>query len=126
MKSRSRLGVWYLKTGRLNEAIAEFETTLKNEPGEPFATYYLGLAYLNKENFEKAIQVWEGYRNMNKPLIEEEIGRQLTLLRIAHSRKFAAKALAEEKKLMAVKPDADTVAVCYYQDLSPDKSLQAF
>jgi tetratricopeptide (TPR) repeat protein len=126
VKSRSRLGVWYLKTGRLNEAIAEFETTLKNEPGEPFATYYLGLAYLNKEDFEKAIQVWEGYRNMNKPLIVEEIGRQLTLLRIAHSRKFAAKALAEEKKLMAVKPDADTVAVCYYQDLSPDKSLRAF
>ncbi|MDP2863410.1 MAG: tetratricopeptide repeat protein [Desulfobacterales bacterium] len=81
VKSRSRLGVWYLKTGRLNEAIAEFETTLKNEPGEPFATYYLGLAYLNKENFEKAIQIWEGYKNMNKPLIEEEIGRQLTLLR---------------------------------------------
>ena len=126
VKSRSRLGVWYLKTGRLNEAIAEFETTLKNEPGEPFATYYLGLAYLNKENFEKAIQIWEGYKNINKPLIEEEIGRQLTLLRIAHSRKFATKALAEEKKIMAVKPDANTVAVCYYQDLSPDKSLRAF
>ena len=27
---------------------------------------------------------------------------------------------------MASKPDANTVAVCYYQDLSPDKSLQAF
>ena len=126
IKSRSRQGVWYLKTGRLNQAIAEFQTTLKNEPGEPFATYYLGLAYLNKENFEKAIQIWDGYRNINKPLIEEEIGRQLTLLRIAHSRKFASKALAEEKKLMAVKPNADTVAVCYYQDLSPDKSLRAF
>jgi len=126
VKSRSRLGVWYLKTGRLNEAIAEFESTLKNEPGEPFATYYLGLAYLSKENFEKAIQIWEGYKNINKPLIEEEIGRQLTLLRIAHSRKFATKALAEEKKIMAVKPDANTVAVCYYQDLSPDKSLRAF
>jgi tetratricopeptide (TPR) repeat protein len=126
VKSRGRLGVWYLKTGRLNEAIAEFETTLKNEPGEPFSTYYLGLAYLNKENFEKAIQIWEGYKNINKPLIEEEIGRQLTLLRIAHSRKFAAKALAEEKKIMTVKPDADTVAVCYYQDLSSDKSLRAF
>ena len=80
-----------MKTGRLNEAIAEFETTLKNEPGEPFATYYLGLAYLNKEDFEKAIQVWEGYRNMNKPHIEEEIGRQLALLKIAHSRQVCGK-----------------------------------
>ena len=126
VRSRSKLGVWYLKTGRLNEAIAEFETTLKNEPGEPFSTYYLGLAYLNKGDYEKAIEVWQGYRNKDKPHIEEEIGRQLTLLRIAHSRRFAAKALAEEKKLVVVLPDADTVAVCYYQDLSPDKSLRAF
>ena len=126
VKMRNKQGVWYLKTGRLNEAISEFKTTLKNKPGDPFATYYLGLAYLNKEDFGKAIMVWEGYRNKNKPLIEEEIGRQLTLLRIAHSRKFAAKALAEEKKLKTVWPDADTVAVCYYQDLSPDKSLRAF
>lgn len=126
VKSRKKLGVWYLKTGRLNEAVSEFENTLKNEPGEPFATYYLGLAYLNKENYEKTIKVWEGYRNKNNPLIEEEIRRQLTLLRIVHSRKYAAKALVEEKMLMAVRPDANTIAVCYYQDLSHDKSLRAF
>ncbi|MBU1397645.1 MAG: CsgG/HfaB family protein, partial [Proteobacteria bacterium] len=45
---------------------------------------------------------------------------------IAQSRKFAAKAVAEEKKLATVKPDPNTIAVCYYQDLSPDKSLRAF
>jgi len=122
----SKLGFAYLKTGRLNEAVSEFQTALKTEPGEPFSTYYLGLTYLNKENFEKAIQVWQGYRNKTQPLIEEEISRQLTLLLIAYSHKVAVKALAEEHKLMAAKPDTNTVAVCYYQDLSSDKSLQAF
>jgi tetratricopeptide (TPR) repeat protein len=122
----SKLGFAYLKTGRLDEAVSEFQTALKTEPGEPFSTYYLGLAYLNKENYEKAIEVWQGYRNRSQPLIEEEIRRQLTLLQISQSHKAASKALAEEKKLGAVKPDSNTVAVCYYQDLSPDKSLGAF
>jgi tetratricopeptide (TPR) repeat protein len=124
--AHSKLGFAYLKTGRLDEAIVEFQTALKNEPGEPYSTYYLGLAWLNKEDFEKAINVWQGYRNKTQPLIEEEIRRQLTLLKIVQSHKAASKALAEEKKLGTVKPDSNTVAVCYYQDLSPDKSLRAF
>ena len=125
-KSPTKLGFWYLKTGRVDKAIAEFETALKKEPGDPFSIYYLGLAYLNKEDFEKTIQVWKGYRNKTNPQVEEEIERHLTLIQIAESRKFAAKAIAEEKKLATVKPDPNTVAVCYYQDLSPDKSLRAF
>lgn len=124
--AHSKLGFAYLKTGRLDESVLEFQTALKTEPGEPFSIYYLGLAYLNKEDFEKAIKIWQGYRNKTQPLVEEEIRRQLTLIQIAHSHKLAAKALAEENRLMSVNPDTDTVAVCYYQDLSPDKSLQAF
>jgi len=122
----SKLGFAYLKTGRLDESITEFHTALQREPGEPFSTYYLGLAWLNKKDFEKAIEVWQEYRNKTQPLIEEEIRRQLTLLKIVQSHKAASKALAEEKKLGTVKPDSNTVAVCYYQDLSPDKSLRAF
>ncbi|RPJ12612.1 MAG: tetratricopeptide repeat protein, partial [Desulfobacteraceae bacterium] len=117
----SKLGFAYLKTGRLDEAIAEFQTALKNEPGEPYATYYIGLAWLNKENYEKAMEAWQGYRNSTQPFVETEIRRQLTLLQIAYSHKAAAKALAEEKKLAALKADSNTVAVCYYQDLSQDK-----
>lgn len=122
----SKLGFVYFKTGRLDEAIAEFQTALKNGPGDPYATYYLGLAWLNKENYEKAIETWQGYRNRSQPLIEAEIKRHLTLLQIAYSHKAAVKALAEEKKLAGTRPDPNTVAVCYYQDLSPDKSLRAF
>ncbi len=123
---KSKMGFWYLKTGRIDEAISEFETALKKEPGEPLSTYYLGLAYLNKGDFEKAIRILQSYRNRAYPQVEEEIGRQLTLLQIANNRRIAAKALAEEDKLMAVKPDPNTVAVCYFQDISPDNSLQPF
>ncbi|MGB5156611.1 MAG: CsgG/HfaB family protein [Desulfobacterales bacterium] len=126
VKSGNKIGVWYLKTGRFDKAISEFETALTKNPGEPFATYYLGLAYLGMENFEKAIEVWQSYRNKNKPIIEEAIARQITLLRITQSRKLAIKALAQEKSLMAITPATNTVAVCYYDDLSKDKSLHAF
>ncbi|MBW2019833.1 MAG: tetratricopeptide repeat protein [Deltaproteobacteria bacterium] len=126
VEARSRLGFACLKTGRLDEAIAEFKTVLKAEPGEPYSVLYLGLAYLNKGELGKTIEVWQGYRDKKKPLVEEEIKRQLTLLRIAESQRLAKKALMEEEKLKAVKPEANTIAVCYYQDLSPDKSLRAF
>lgn len=122
----SKLGFAYLKMGRLDESIAEFQTALKKEPGEPYSTYYIGIAWLNKENYEKAMEAWQGYRNSTQPFVESEIRRQITLLQIAYSHKAAVKALAEEKNLAALKPDSNTVAVCYYQDLSPDKSLRAF
>ena len=123
---RSRLGFAYLKKGQLDKAIKEFKKTLQAEPGEPYAVLYLGMAYLNKDKFDKAIETWQLYRNKKQPLVEEEIRRLSTLVQIAASQRAAKKALAEEKTLMTVQPDANTVAVCYFQDLSPDKSLRAF
>ena len=81
-KSPSKLGFWYLRTGRVDKAVAEFEDALKKEPGDPFSIYYLGLAYLNKEDFEKTIQIWQGYRNSTQPLVEEEIGASLHYSRL--------------------------------------------
>ena len=50
----------------------------------------------------------------------------MTLVIIAESQQLAKKAIAEEDKLETVPLNANTVAVCYYQDLSPDKSMLAF
>ncbi len=125
-KTRSRLGFAYLKKGQLDKSIEEFKKTLQAEPGEPYAVLYLGMAYLNKEKFDKAIATWQLYRNKKQPLVEEEIRRLLTLVQISASQRAAKKALAKEKTLMTVQPEANTVAVCYFQDLSPDKSLRAF
>ncbi|MFH1581903.1 MAG: tetratricopeptide repeat protein [Pseudomonadota bacterium] len=123
---RSRLGFAHLKKGQLDKSIEEFKKALQAEPGEPYAVLYLGMAYLNKEKFDKAIETWQLYRNKEQPLVEEEIRRLSTLVQIAASQRAAKKAMAEEKTLATVQPDANTVAVCYFQDLSPDKSLRAF
>jgi len=84
------------------------------------------MAYLNKKEFGKAIAIWQQFRNKKQPLVEEEIQRLLTLLQIAENHNAAQKMLEDEKSLKTFKPEPNTVAVCYYQDLSPDKSLRAF
>lgn len=126
IESRSQLGFAYLKTGNLDDAITEFETVLKAEPDESYSVLYLGMAYLNKERFADAIKVWQTYRDKKKPLVEAEIKRLLTLLHISEGQRSAKKALVDEAKLKTAKPDENTIAVCYFQDLSPDKSLKGF
>ena len=124
--AHNKLGFAYLKTGKLDKSIKEFETVLKAEPGNPHAVLYLGMAYINKGRLKDAIITWQVFRDEEQPLVEEEIRRLLTLVQIAESHRSAEKAIKEEAKLMTVKPDTDTVTVGYYQDLSPDKSLRAF
>ncbi|UCD32379.1 MAG: tetratricopeptide repeat protein [Desulfobacterales bacterium] len=125
-KARSRLGFAYLKSGRLDQAIAAFTTVLKAEPGEPYSILYLGLAYLNKGQYGETVKIWQTYRNKKEPLVESEIKRLLTLVIIAESQRLAKTAMAEEGELTTIKLAANTVAVCYYKDLSPDKSMRAF
>lgn len=124
--ARSRLGFAYLKTGRIEDAVNAFETVLKQEPGQPHAVLYLGLAYVNQGEYGKAVEVWQGYRNAEKPLVEEEIRRQVTLLQIAESQRRAQQALAEEAALRGTLPPDNTIAVFYFRDMTPDNSLAAF
>ncbi len=126
VRARSRLGFAYLKTGNIDQAIEEFNTVLKAEPGEPYSLLYLGIAYLNKGEYTKTITTWQTYRNNKQPLVGKEIKRLMTLVLIFGSQQLAKKAITEEDKLNTVPLNANTVAVCYYQDLSPDKSMLAF
>jgi tetratricopeptide (TPR) repeat protein len=122
----NKLGFAYLKTGQLDAAAEEFKSVLELEPGNCYAILYLGMTYLNRNEFGKAIDIWQTYKNEGKPLIEAEIKRLLTVVQIAESQRSAKEALAQEKQLKTRKPDTATVSVCYYDDLSPDKSFQAF
>ena len=126
IEARNRLGFAYLKTGKIDASMAEFGTVLNREPGNSYATLYLGLGHLNKAQYGDAIALWQGFRDPKQPLVEAEIKRQLTLLQIAESQRMAEKALAQEDLLSKQKPQPNTIAVCYYKDLSPGKSLTAF
>ncbi|MFZ5571510.1 MAG: tetratricopeptide repeat protein [Thermodesulfobacteriota bacterium] len=121
----NKLGFAYLKSGKLDQAVSTFEKTLVLKPGDPYAVLYLGTAYLNKGEFGKAGAVWQGYRDQKKPLVEEEIRRMITVLQIAESQKAAREALAAEASLKTAGQSPNTVAVCYYKDLSPDNRLRS-
>lgn len=123
--ARTQLGKAYLNTEELDLAIDSLLKAQQIQPKESRSTLYLGLAYIGKEQYEKAIATWEGYRS-NNSIITAEIKKQLTLLKITYSRKMAQKALSEEKKLATIKPESNTFAVCYYADTSPNNSLRAF
>ncbi len=126
VKARGRLGFAYIKTGKIDNAIKELEIVRKQDPEDSYASFYLGLAYLNNKEYAKAVEVWKSYKDKHKPLVEAEIKKLLTVVQIAASRKAAKSAVANESKLMTSEPGANTVAVCYYDDLSPDKELKAF
>lgn len=123
-QARGKLGFAYLKTGQLEEAVNEFTTVLEQEPGDPHATFYLGLAYLNMGEVDRTIATWKNYSNKSKPLVEQEIKRQLTLLEIAESMRLAKEALAKEKELRAKQPESGTLAVFYFKDTSADNQYR--
>jgi len=125
-KSRGKLGFCYLKTNQTDKAIAEFTTVLEEEPEDPFATLYLGVAYVNNEQYARSLELWNGYKNEEQPIVEKEVKRLLTLAKMAKGQKDAKIALSQEEKLKAVTLDKNSIAVGYYQDLSPDGSLRAF
>lgn len=117
---REKLGYAYLKTDQYDKAITEFKEVLKEIPKRPYATYYLGLAYLKNGNRRKAIDVFKSYRNEEEPLVELQIKKHLTILDMVESLNLAKAAVQKEKVLETIQPKAETVAVFYFKDLSPD------
>jgi len=130
LDARSGLGLGYLKTGRLDGAIEEFKAVLAVNPEHPQAVLYLGMAYLKQNRFREAVKVWRSYKGKMLPLVQKAIKRQMTLLLMKVNQRSAEKAMQKEKQLQeagaVAKIEPNVVAVCYYQDFSPDKSMRAF
>ena len=144
-RARQQLGLAYLKTGQNDNAIAElqyvlgqeqgattafafapgeFERGLGQNPGDPLANYYLGLAYLYNGQRSETVETWKSYQNKREPLVEEKIKKQIIPIEIFDSIHLARQALDEEKKLETLPPKSGTVAVFYFKDLSPDNRFR--
>jgi tetratricopeptide (TPR) repeat protein len=145
-EARQRLGFAYMKSGQLDQAIFEFKAVIAQTskesqfpiafayipqnikyvsgPGDPLSTYYLGMAYLQNGQRDKAIDTWRTYQNSDEPLVEREIKKQLTLLEIYDSLHLAKRAVEDEKKLQTVPPKSGSVAVFYFKDISPDQGFR--
>ena len=64
---------------------------------------------------------------LNRTSLEKDkINRHLTLFKLAKIQRDTEKVLAEEEKLKTPKLNKNTIAVCYFQDISPEKNHQAF
>ena len=124
--ARNRLGFALLKAERFDDASVEFEKVLDLKPGDSMATLYLGIAYASTDQLGKAVAIWQDFSCPNQPIVQDAVQRQLTLLQIAYGQRLAKIALADEAKLGAQTPEVNTVAVCYFEDLTVDKSLTAF
>jgi len=125
-QGRSRYGLALLKTNQTEESILQLKKALDLEPGAPHAILYLGMAYMNKGEFDNAAKTWRKYRNQERPLVEEEIKRLLTTVIMTQAQKEAEEALSSESKRGISAPETNTIAVGYLKDMSPDQSLRAF
>ena len=144
-RARQQLGFAYLKTGRNDKAISELQYVLGQEPGastafgyapgyiergqgqkprDPFANYYLGLAYLYNGQRSEALETWKSYQNKREPLVEDKIRKQVTVIEIFDSIHLAKQALEDEKKLETSPPQPGTIAVFYFKDLSPNNQFR--
>lgn len=129
-KLQIRLGYSYLKTGAYDKSINAFnQATSYSAYAEPWATFYKGLAYLNKGERAKAIEAWEKFQDQNRLSLEREVGKEMrgqkTLLAIEESEKLAKQAIQNEEKLQHRPPESNSLAILEYRDLTPEKRFQA-
>ena len=129
-KLQIRLGYSYLKTGAYDKSINAFnQATSYSAYAEPWATFYKGLAYLNKGERAKAIEAWEKFQDKNRLSLEREVGKEIkvqkTLLAIEESEKLAKQAIQNEEKLRHHPPESNSLAILEYRDLTQERRFQA-
>ena len=77
------LGFAYFKAGMSDRAVEAFRASLEITPSDPFTILYLGATYLGQKKLSQATEVWEQFEDSGRPQVENEIERQLVLLRAA-------------------------------------------
>nr|MBF0221990.1 tetratricopeptide repeat protein [Desulfobulbaceae bacterium] len=122
----NKLGFAYLKTNQLDQAIEQFDRILDKDPQNSYAILYQGMAYLNKKDFDKTLALWQNFKDDEKPVVEQEINRLMTIVMMAQNQRTARQALQTEEKLANIDLDTSTIAVVPFIDLTEDHSLQAF
>lgn len=74
-------GIEYLKAGRLEDAVTQWETIVKRDPGNSAAWYNLGIAYELLHEFDKAEQAYRAAEKITpKARYIEAVGHARTAL----------------------------------------------
>ena len=99
--AHNNLGSVWLKSGRVDDAIREYQAALKITPDSPLARNNLGSAFLKQGKVAEAIQEFRRVLSRDPQSIRGRFNLAGALLRSGR----ATEAVAEYEKVLAIKPD---------------------
>lgn len=117
--ARKKLGIAYYKSGQPENALKELQKTLEAMPDDQETVYYLSLAESAAGDSLKAANTLKGFYHPGET-VQKKIDQNVTLLEIKGGMDWARDALANEATLETTSPSPNSIAVCYYKDLSSD------
>lgn len=99
--AHNNLGSVWLKSGRVDDAIREYQAALKVTPESPVARNNLGSAFLKQGKVAEAIQEFRRVLSRDPQSITGRFNLAAALLRSGR----ATEAVAEYERVLAIKPD---------------------
>jgi tetratricopeptide (TPR) repeat protein len=78
-RARKKLGFCHVMAGHLEEGIGILQEMRDNRGRDNFVLLYLGLAHALREDPGRAVEVWRGYFNVDRPLIQRAVNLQIAL-----------------------------------------------
>jgi protein O-mannosyl-transferase len=99
--AHNNLGSVWLRSGRVDDAIREYQAALKVTPESPLARNNLGSAFLKQGKVAEAIQEFQRVLSRNPQSITGRFNLAAALLKSGRT----AEAVAEYEKVLAIKPD---------------------
>ena len=79
LEARVQVMICHYRLGEINPTKVCAQQVLQKEPENHTAKLFLGLSWLRKDNLEKALEAWEGYFDVDKPLVLREVNLQKAL-----------------------------------------------
>jgi tetratricopeptide (TPR) repeat protein len=73
IEARVQVMICHYKLGEINPAKVCARQVLLKDPDNHTAKLFLGLAWLKKDNLEKAMEAWEGYFDTSNPRVLREV-----------------------------------------------------
>lgn len=122
-KAHRNLGIAYYKSGQPENALKELTIASEASPNDQETVYYLGLAESAAGDSLKAAKTLRGFYHPDET-VQKKVDQSVTLLEIKGGLDWAKEALDEEAKLQTTPPQPNSIAVCYYKDLSSDNQFR--
>lgn len=123
-KIKRDLGVALYKAKRFDEAIQKLNEAKSINPKDSKTVFYLGLTYESKNMLAEAINEYKNYKNLSRSGgFKKEISKRIKQLTNEQVSKEITNAISKEQTLDVKTIPDNTVAVLYFENLSPTREL---